>query len=81
MCVCLVIQSCLTLATLWTVACQVPLSIGFSRQEYWRGLLFSPPGDLPNPRIEPVSPVFPILQADSLLLSPWRGWIKMREAL
>ena len=36
-------------ATLWTVACQAPLSIGFSRQEYWSGLPCPPPGDLPNP--------------------------------
>ena len=40
-----------------TVACQAPLPMGFSRQEYWRGLPFPPPGDLPNPGIEPVSPV------------------------
>ena len=38
-------------ATLWTVALQAPLSIGFSRQEYWSGLPCPPPGDLPNPRI------------------------------
>ena len=42
-------------ATQWTVACQAPLSMGFSRQEYWNGLLFSSPGDLPDPGIEPVS--------------------------
>ena len=42
-------------ATPWTVACQVPLSIRFSRQEYWTGLPFPPPGDLPNPGIEPTS--------------------------
>ena len=40
---------------LWTVACQAPLSIGFSRQEYWDGLLFPTPGDLPNPEIKPAS--------------------------
>ena len=51
-------------ATPWTVACQVPLSMGFSRQEYWSGLLFPSPGDLPGPGIEPGSPT---LQADSLL--------------
>ena len=45
---------------LWTIACQVPLSKGFSRQEYWSGLP-SPPGDLPNPRIEPVSLMSPVL--------------------
>ena len=50
-------------ATLWTVACQAPLSLGFSREEYWSGLLFPSPGDLPDPGIEPASPAF---QADSL---------------
>ena len=43
-------------ATPWTVTRQTPLSIGFSRQEYWSRLPFPPPGDLPNPGIEPVSP-------------------------
>ena len=42
-------------ATPWTVARQSPLSVGFSRQEYWRGLPFPPPGNLPNPRIGPTS--------------------------
>ena len=42
--------------TLWTVVYQSPLSIGFSRQEYWSGLPFPSPGDLPNPGIEPGSP-------------------------
>ena len=51
-------------ATLWTVAHQAPLSMGFSRQEYWSGLPFPSPGDLPDPEIEPGSPT---LQADSLL--------------
>ena len=53
-----------TLETAWTVACQAPLSMGFSRQEYWSGLPFPSPGDFPNPGIEPWSPA---LQADSLL--------------
>ena len=53
--------------TLRTIALQAPLSMGFSRQEYWRGLLCPPPGDLPNPGIEPRSP---ILQADSLPAEP-----------
>ena len=48
----LVTQSCLTLATPWTVACQTPLSMGFSRQEYWSGLPFPSPGDLPDPGIK-----------------------------
>ena len=43
-------------ATPWTVAYQAPLSMGFSRQEYWSELLFPSPGDLPNPGIEPESP-------------------------
>ena len=42
-------------ATLWTVACQAPLSMGFSRQEYWSELPCPPPGDLPKPGIEPMS--------------------------
>ena len=50
----------------WTVACQAPLSMGFSRQESWGGLPFPPPGDLPDPGIELASPA---LQADSFLLS------------
>ena len=51
--------------TLWMVASQIPLSMEFSRQEYWSGLLFPPPGDLPNSRIKPTSPA---LQVDYLLL-------------
>ena len=47
----------------WTVAYQASLSMGFSRQEYWNGLPFPSPGDLPDPGIEPRSPA---LQADSL---------------
>ena len=42
-------------ATLWTVACQAPLFMGFSRQEYWSGLPYPPPGDLPDPGIEPMT--------------------------
>ena len=48
-------------ATPGTVACQAPPSMEFSRQEYWSGLPFSSPGDLPNPGIEPVSLVSPAL--------------------
>ena len=43
--------------TPWTVACQAPLSMGFPRQEYWRGLPFPSPGDLPDPRIKLTSSV------------------------
>ena len=53
-------------ATPWTVTCQAPLSMRFPRQEYWGGLPFPSPGDLPDPGIKPVSPA---LEADSLPLS------------
>ena len=52
-----VAQSCLTIVTPWTVAHQASFSMGFPRREYWRGLPFPPSGDLPNPGIEPTSPV------------------------
>ena len=69
--------------TLWTVALKAPLSMGFSRQDYWSGLPFSTPGDLPNPGIEPASPAlagrffttkspgkpFPLLINDSIFHS------------
>ena len=48
-------------ATLLTVACQVPLSMGFSRQEYWNGLPCLPPGDVPDPGVKPASLVSPAL--------------------
>ena len=51
----------------WTVACQIPPSMGFSRQEYWSGFPFPPPGDLPDPGTEPGSPA---MRADSLLFEP-----------
>ena len=57
----LVAKSCPTPVTPWTVTHQAPLSMGSSRQEYWSGFPFSSPGDLPDPGIEPRSP---ILQAD-----------------
>ena len=60
----LVAKSCPILATPWTVARQPPPSMGFSRQEYWSGLPFPSPGDLPNPGIKSRSPA---LQTDSLL--------------
>ena len=54
--------SCVRLfVTLWTVACQMPLSMGFSRQEYWSGLSFPLPGDLPDPGIKPTSLMSPAL--------------------
>ena len=54
-------------AALWTVTRQVPLSMGFSRQEYWSLLPFPSPADIPNPGIKPGSPT---LQADSLPSEP-----------
>ena len=48
-------------ATLWTLAHQAPLSMGFSRQEYWSGLQWPSPGDLPNPGIEPMFLMSPAL--------------------
>ena len=63
--------SCVQLfATLWTVAHQDPLSMGLSSQEYWSGLPCPPPGDLPDPGIEPVSPTSPALIEGSLPLGP-----------
>ena len=54
-------------ATPWTVAYQAPPSMGFSKQEYWSGLAFPSPGDLPDPGIEPRSAAF---QADALTSEP-----------
>ena len=51
-------------ATPWTAADQAPLSMEFSRQEYWIGLPFPSPGDLPDPGIEPTSPVSPVLAGE-----------------
>jgi len=47
--------------------------MGFSKQEYWSGFQCSSPGDLADPRIEPTTFAAPVLQADSLLLHPWRS--------
>ena len=64
--------SCVQLfVTLWTIAYQAPLSMGLSRQEYWSGLPFPSPGDLPDPGIELMCPA---LQADALLSEPPRKW-------
>ena len=61
-----VLSVLLTLATPWTVIHQAPLATGFPRQEYWSGLLFPSPGDLPDSGCKPASPA---LQVDSLPLS------------
>ena len=79
MCVCVCVCVCVNaqllshvqlFATPWTVACQTPLSVVFSRQEYWRGLLFPPPGNLPNPGIKPVSPAAPALAGGFFTTEP-----------
>ena len=65
-CACSVAQ---LFAALWAVACQTSLPMEFSRQEYWSGLPFPSPGDLPEPEVEPRSPAS---QADSILSElPW----------
>ena len=72
--------SCVQLfVTPWTVGHQAPLSMEFSRQEYWSGLPFPSPGDLPDPEIEPIFPEAPALQADSLLLSQQGSSLKARD--
>ena len=62
------LQSCSTLCDPMNCSCQAPLSMEFSRQEYWNGLPCPPPGDLPSQGIKPMSPA---LQVDSLPLSHW----------
>ena len=65
-----VTKSCMTLATPWTVACQIYLSRNFPRHKYWSGLPFPSPGDLLNPVIKPASPA---LQVDTLPTeAPWK---------
>ena len=63
------LQSCLTL-TLWTIAGQAPLSMGFSKQEYWSGLPCPPPGDLPDPGIKPMSLTSPALACGLFTTTP-----------
>ena len=63
LCSCLLTQSCLTLSDPMDCSHQAPLSMGFFRHEYWSGLPFPLPGDLPDPAIKRMSPA---LQADSL---------------
>ena len=68
------VLSCVQLfVTSWTVAHQASLSLRSSRQEYWSGLPFSSPWDLPDPGIESISPEFLAVQADSLPRSHWRS--------
>ena len=70
LCVCVCVFSHVQVfETQWTLAQQSPLSMIFSRQEYWSRLPFPPPGDLPQPEIKPMSPEAPALPVDSLPLS------------
>ena len=69
--------SCVQLfGTPWTVACQAPPSVEFSKQEYWSELPFPSPGDLPDPRMKPWSSA---LQADALPSEPPRGTLRVLE--
>ena len=70
MCACLVAKSCLTLYAPLTVALQTLLSMKFPRQEYWSGLPFPPPGDLPHPGMEPLSPAPPALAGGFFTTEP-----------
>ena len=78
------VLSCFThvrlFATLWTVAHQAPLSMGFSRQEYWSGLPCSPLGDLPEPGIKHTPYMSPPWQVGSLPLAPPEGKLRATEA-
>ena len=64
-------------ATLWTVALQAPPFMGFSRQEYWIGLPCSPPGDLPDPGIEPTSLESPALAGEFFTTSATWEWLQI----
>ena len=69
----------LLFATSWTVANRAPPSMGFSRQEYWSGLPFPPPGDLLDPGIEPASPVWQADPFSSLSLQYQRLPVEMKR--
>ena len=70
------LQSCLTLVNLRTIAHQAPLSMEFSRQEYWSGLPFPPPGDLPDPGTEPTSLTSPTFEGRFFTTSAPREALK-----
>ena len=72
-CVCMCVCVCLVMsdsAAPWTVASQAPLPMEFSRQAYWSRVLFPTPGNLPDPGIEPASPVFPKLVGSFFTVVP-----------
>ena len=64
----------------WTVTCQAPLSMGFSRKEYWSGLPCPPPGDLTDPEIEPSSLTSPALAGGFFITSATLKWSKNHSA-
>ena len=72
---CSLAQSVQLFATPWTATHHAPLLMTFSRQEYWSGLPFPTPKDLPNPGIEPMSPVSPILAAGFCTRTPEKSYI------
>ena len=67
--------------TLWIVACQAPLSMGFPRQKYWSGLPFSPPGDLTNPGIKPSSSTSPLVTGFCTTEPPGKPTIKYNSSI
>ena len=68
---CIVLSSVMSgFETPWTAACQAPLSMGFSRQDSWSGVSFPPPGDLPDPGIELMSPESPALAGRFFIIVP-----------
>ena len=76
-CLSVLMLSCVWFFTTpWTVACQAPLPMGFSQQEYWSRLPFPPPGDLSDPEIKLASLASPVLPEDALPLSHWGSLIK-----
>ena len=66
-------------ATPWSVALQAPLAKGFPKQEYWSGLPFLPPGDFPDPGIEPMSPTFPAMAGRFFTTKPPGKYPRGRE--
>ena len=76
-CVCVLNQLCFLFATPWTVDHKAPLSMGIFGQEYWSGLPFPIPGDLPNPGIEPTSAVFAALAGGPFTIEPPRKSLEL----
>ena len=76
---CAVLSRVQLFVTPWTTALQAPLSVGFSRQEYWSGLPFPTPGDLPNSGIEPASLAFPVMAGGSF--NQCATWVFSKTAL